>query len=282
MPLKLRNISLGSAWPVMLKRIVFRSSSTAIDWVRRNKYFNLLSKGVERDGWRFVVLARFSPIPSYVINYGLAATKVGFLVDFLLPTVIGCLPMILQNTSIGSLAGAAVASTSGSQKSKVWSYIFPLLGILSSILISLRIKKYSTGISVAVSSPRDSDHDCNECVGTTKTLWFYHLLLHVGNCIIMLAKENVLNRKRFSVADVFWQTSWDGTANDRHDEIRNQLVYGWLGASIYEFKTGQFGDSGFVQLATRDLSNAVSRRMRVAVLLKVTQRRSKADTCTKL
>ncbi|KAK3021097.1 hypothetical protein RJ639_045481 [Escallonia herrerae] len=189
MPLKLRNMSLGTqgvagdiekvklgcledpgAITGLVKRIVFRSSSTAIDWARRNKYFNLLSKGVERDGWRFVVLARFSPIPSYVINYGLAATKVRFLVDFLLPTVIGCLPMILQNTSLGSLAGAAVASTSGSRMSKVWSYIFPLLGISSSILISLRIKKYSAGISVAVSSPRDNDHDCNECVDTTKTL----------------------------------------------------------------------------------------------------------------
>lgn len=115
--------------------------------MHKNKYFHLLSKGVERDGWKFVLLARFSPVPSYVINYALAATNVGFLVDFLLPTVIGCLPMILQNTSIGSLASAAVGSASGSQKSQVWSYVFPLLGISSSILISLRIKKYSTDIT---------------------------------------------------------------------------------------------------------------------------------------
>lgn len=106
----------------------------------------MLSRGVERDGWKFVLLARFSPVPSYVINYALAATNVGFLVDFLLPTVIGCMPMILQNTSIGSLASAAVGSASGSQKSQVWSYVFPLLGISSSILISLRIKKYSSDI----------------------------------------------------------------------------------------------------------------------------------------
>lgn len=74
----------------------------------------------------------------------MAATEVGFLIDFLLPTVIGCLPMILQNTSIGSLAGAAVASSSGPQKSRVSSYLFPLLGITSSVIISLRIKKYSS------------------------------------------------------------------------------------------------------------------------------------------
>ncbi|MBA0831487.1 hypothetical protein Goarm_015952 [Gossypium armourianum] len=127
-----------------------------MNWVLNNKYFHLLSHGVERDGWRFVLLARFSPIPSYVINYALAATNVRFIVDFLLPTVIGCVPMILQNTSIGSLAGAAVATASGSQKSKVWSYILPSLGIMSSILISLRIKKYSTDITLAESS--SSDH----------------------------------------------------------------------------------------------------------------------------
>lgn len=114
-----------------------------MEWAHKNKYFDLLSRGVEQDGWKFVLLARFSPLPSYVVNYTLAATKVGFLLDFLLPTVIGCIPMILQNTSLGSLAGAAVATASGSEKSPIWSYLFPVLGILSSVLISLRIKKYS-------------------------------------------------------------------------------------------------------------------------------------------
>lgn len=140
-----------------------------MEWAQRNKFFHLLSRGVERDGWRFVLLARFSPMPSYVINYALAATKVGFLVDFLLPTVIGCLPMILQNTSIGSLAGAAVASTSGSQKSQVWSYIFPILGIVSSVLISLRIRKYSNDITTVASSPSNHASDCND-VDSSQTL----------------------------------------------------------------------------------------------------------------
>lgn len=149
---------LGASLSFWIGRLVFRSSSSAMEWVQSNKYFHLLSRGVEKDGWKFVLLARFSPMPSYVINYALAATKVGFMVDFLLPTVVGCLPMILQNTSIGSLAGAAVASASGSKKSQIWSYLFPLLGIVSSILISLRIKKYSTDITLAESSTNDSPH----------------------------------------------------------------------------------------------------------------------------
>ncbi|KAJ4828508.1 hypothetical protein Tsubulata_020337 [Turnera subulata] len=152
---------LGASLSFWIGRLVFKSSRSAMDWAQSNRYFHILSRGVERDGWKFVLLARFSPMPSYVINYALAATKVGFLVDFLLPTVIGCLPMILQNTSIGSLAGAAVATASGSQKSKVWSYIFPALGIVSSILISLRIKKYSTDITAVDSNPGSQIHNSN-------------------------------------------------------------------------------------------------------------------------
>ncbi|KAG0464049.1 hypothetical protein HPP92_019695 [Vanilla planifolia] len=137
---------LGASLSFWIGRVVLRRSKSAMNWAKKNKYFHLISKGLERDGWRFVLLARFSPVPSYVINYALAATEVRFLLDFLLPTVIGCLPMILQNTSIGSLAVAAVASTAGSQKSHLFSYMFPLMGIGSSVLISLKIKKYSSGI----------------------------------------------------------------------------------------------------------------------------------------
>ncbi|KAL6557032.1 hypothetical protein OROHE_006908 [Orobanche hederae] len=155
---------LGASLSFWIGRLVFRSSGSAVGWVQKNKYFHLLSRGVELDGWKFVLLARFSPLPSYIINYALAATEVGFLVDFLLPTIIGCVPMILQNISIGSLASAAVAPASGSQRSQVLSYIFPLLGILSSILITLRIKKYSSDITVSdysrngfMNNPIDAD-----------------------------------------------------------------------------------------------------------------------------
>ncbi|KAL2329479.1 hypothetical protein Fmac_017060 [Flemingia macrophylla] len=151
---------LAASLSFSIGRFVFRKSSSAVEWAQRNRYFHLISRGVERDGWKFVLLARFSPVPSYVINYTLAATEVGFLLDFLLPTAIGCLPMILQNTSIGSLAGAAVASASGSKKSQIWSYFFPMVGILSSVLISLRIKKYSSQVSVSEIPPsKDNTHD---------------------------------------------------------------------------------------------------------------------------
>lgn len=149
-------------------RFVFKSSSKATAWAHNNKYFNILSRGVERDGWKFVLLARFSPIPSYVINYALAATQVRFLADFLFPTLIGCLPMILQNASVGSLAGMAVASVAGKPKTQAWGYVFPLLGVLSSVLITMRVKKYSAGITEASSdtspSPNSSTLASSETV----------------------------------------------------------------------------------------------------------------------
>ncbi|CAF2318150.1 hypothetical protein BRARA_J00588 [Brassica rapa] len=147
---------LAASFSFWFGRFVFKSSSKATAWAHNNKYFNILSRGVERDGWKFVLLARFSPIPSYVINYALAATQVRFLADFLFPTVIGCLPMILQNASVGSLAGMAVASVAGKPKTQVWGYVFPVLGVLSSVLITMRVKKYSAGITEASSDTSPS------------------------------------------------------------------------------------------------------------------------------
>ncbi|KAK6139107.1 hypothetical protein DH2020_027152 [Rehmannia glutinosa] len=130
--------------------LVFRNSGSAAQWVQKNKYFHVLSRGVERDGWKFVLLARFSPVPSYIINYALAATKVGFVVDFLVPTVIGCLPMILQNTSIGSLAIAAVASASAPTdlRLRMNSRLVFFLGVGSGFVLSCRSRSYSVEVEI--------------------------------------------------------------------------------------------------------------------------------------
>nr|PNR34602.1 hypothetical protein PHYPA_024419 [Physcomitrium patens] len=137
---------MGAALAFWLGRALFRSFSWANNTVKKNKYFNVLNKGVARDGWKFVLLARFSPVPSYIINYGLAATDVDFFVDFLLPTVAGGLPMIIQNTSIGSFTSAAtqLGADGAGAKPGMLSYVLPAIGIISSIMITWRIKKYAT------------------------------------------------------------------------------------------------------------------------------------------
>ncbi|KAA8529956.1 hypothetical protein F0562_034440 [Nyssa sinensis] len=40
---------LGSSLSFWIGRLVFRRSSLAMEWAQRNRYFNLLSRGVERD-----------------------------------------------------------------------------------------------------------------------------------------------------------------------------------------------------------------------------------------
>ncbi|XP_048427394.1 uncharacterized protein LOC103944735 isoform X2 [Pyrus x bretschneideri] len=42
---------LGASLSFWIGRLIFKSSSSAMDWVQKNKYFNVLSRGVERDGW---------------------------------------------------------------------------------------------------------------------------------------------------------------------------------------------------------------------------------------
>ena len=136
------------------RRALFRNSTWARTWVQNNKYFRVIAKGVAQDGWKFVLLARFSPMPSYIVNYSLAATDVRYFVDFLMPSILGCVPMILQNTSIGSLTKAATTSVAdgGEKKAGIGAYLLPLIGVISSLLIAWRIKKYTSNQVVALTS----------------------------------------------------------------------------------------------------------------------------------
>ncbi|XP_017699583.1 uncharacterized protein LOC103712355 isoform X2 [Phoenix dactylifera] len=50
---------LGASLSFWIGRAIFRNSKSAMGWVQRSKYFHLVARGVERDGWRFVLLARY-------------------------------------------------------------------------------------------------------------------------------------------------------------------------------------------------------------------------------
>lgn len=145
---------LSGSLSFWIGRVLFRSSSWARSWIQSNKLFRVISEGVAQDGWKFVLLARFSPIPSYIINYALAATDVRYAIDFLLPSMLGCVPMILQNTSIGRLTSVATHR----EKTGIMAYLFPLIALTSSGLITWRIKKYTSNISV-LTSPEIASSD---------------------------------------------------------------------------------------------------------------------------
>jgi len=64
--------------------------------------FQKLHFSMKEDGWRFALMLRLSPIPSWVINYGLSLSPISFS-DFFIATFLGSLPMIIQNVYFGSV-----------------------------------------------------------------------------------------------------------------------------------------------------------------------------------
>lgn len=97
-----------SYWCLLVAGILFKTSSSTMAFVWRNKNFHILNKGLEWDGWSFVLLKWSSSVPSSTINYAFVPTNIFFFVYFLILIIIGCIPMILYNNSIGSLTNVAV------------------------------------------------------------------------------------------------------------------------------------------------------------------------------
>jgi len=79
---------------------------------------------MEGDGWKFALMLRLSPIPSWLNTYGLAAFgKITFR-DFFLATILGSIPMVIQNVSGGALLMDISTLDSASEllKGNRWHY----------------------------------------------------------------------------------------------------------------------------------------------------------------
>eukprot|EP01087_Luapelamoeba_hula_P017775 TRINITY_DN562_c2_g1_i3.p2 TRINITY_DN562_c2_g1~~TRINITY_DN562_c2_g1_i3.p2 ORF type:complete len:150 (+),score=38.98 TRINITY_DN562_c2_g1_i3:767-1216(+) len=63
---------------------------------------------MKTEQWKWALLLRLSPVPSWVNNYGLALTPVGF-PAYLVSTVVGGVLMIVQNVNIGAALGSLAA-----------------------------------------------------------------------------------------------------------------------------------------------------------------------------
>eukprot|EP00929_Paragymnodinium_shiwhaense_P015311 TRINITY_DN123387_c0_g1_i1.p1 TRINITY_DN123387_c0_g1~~TRINITY_DN123387_c0_g1_i1.p1 ORF type:complete len:337 (-),score=31.74 TRINITY_DN123387_c0_g1_i1:463-1473(-) len=101
-----------------------RNSADGKGWAER------LQRGVRRDAFRFCLLARLSPVPSWVNKYGLPFVGVQ-LAPFLLATMLGMLPPLAANVYSGSAAVSLAAAISG-QTSSI-DGIGLVLGLLSSL-----------------------------------------------------------------------------------------------------------------------------------------------------
>ena len=71
-----------------------------------------LVEGIEREGMRFTVLARLSPIPSYLNNYGLALAGVR-LTDYAVATAVASLPPVLTHVYTGTLLASLASIEDG-------------------------------------------------------------------------------------------------------------------------------------------------------------------------
>lgn len=71
-----------------------------------------LANRVERDGARYTLLARLSPIPSWINNYGLAFSGVRF-GDYAPATALATLPAVLTHAYAGSLVSSLLALQAG-------------------------------------------------------------------------------------------------------------------------------------------------------------------------
>mmetsp|Transcript_35976 Transcript_35976/g.81649 ORF Transcript_35976/g.81649 Transcript_35976/m.81649 type:complete len:119 (+) Transcript_35976:1043-1399(+) len=71
-----------------------------------------LTQNVERDGARYTLLARLSPIPSWLNNYGLAFAGVR-IADYLPVTALTTLPPVLTHVYAGILLSSLRALTDG-------------------------------------------------------------------------------------------------------------------------------------------------------------------------
>jgi len=90
-----------------------------------------LQRGVQRDAFKFSLLARLSPAPSWVSNYGLPLAGVP-LGSFLPATLVGMLPPLASNVYSGAAAASlAAALGGGGVPSLDWAGV--LLGALSAL-----------------------------------------------------------------------------------------------------------------------------------------------------
>ena len=105
-----------------------------------------LAESIEAEGARYTLLARLSPIPSYLNNYGLALAGVKFR-DYLPATALATLPPVLSHVYTGSLLSSLLALSDGPQQPDA-SLTSSALGGLSLICGGLLLRQGLSAFSM--------------------------------------------------------------------------------------------------------------------------------------
>ena len=105
--LNLSAATLGATWAFLLARLLGR------EWVasRDSKLFQKILKGVEREGWRFVMLVRLIPLfPFNLTNYAFGLTPLS-LGQYVWATAVFMIPGCFAYTYLGTLGQSALTDS---------------------------------------------------------------------------------------------------------------------------------------------------------------------------
>lgn len=143
---------LGALMGFSLGRSVFHAWGRHL--VDSSPRWRALFRNVGDDGFRFALLLRLSPLPSYVNTYGLAVTTISYR-HFVAATICGSLPFIINNVFMGTMArslesilfGDILNSQSANNDHEQTDFqrwlrlAFVLLGMISMLVITWRLMR---------------------------------------------------------------------------------------------------------------------------------------------
>ncbi|GAQ87985.1 hypothetical protein KFL_003920040 [Klebsormidium nitens] len=98
--------------------------------------YEVLQLGAARGGWKFMLLARLSPIPNFIVNYALWQVPVK---DFLWPTA-GAFPVVLQTVYLGHLL-PSLATLPAATTPAVGRYCLLWLSLLICTLVLRKVRR---------------------------------------------------------------------------------------------------------------------------------------------
>jgi uncharacterized membrane protein YdjX (TVP38/TMEM64 family) len=119
------------------------------DWVKDKLKNNQRFRNIDhhiggKESWKIAFLLRLSPFPSWFNTYGLSITSIRFL-PFIVATMIGSIPMIIQNVYVGSLlSSAASIGTSNTGGSNIVKNLMFAMGLVATVLISRMMMRYAS------------------------------------------------------------------------------------------------------------------------------------------
>lgn len=128
----------GAAVNFLASRYLFRGFITRR--LANNPQFQAIDAAVAREGWRFVVLMRFVPLPFGFVNYTFGLTAVRFW-PYLISTAITIMPSNIFLIWLGASTQEGIAAFTGARQRHPMEYIFLAVGLIAAFVVLTYITK---------------------------------------------------------------------------------------------------------------------------------------------